>query len=71
MCATGPTTSYGYELDIAMETDLDDIPVCCGQDMTGENTECGGRDYTCPACGTVVSISASGLVDDIYEGANA
>lgn len=65
-----PTTSYGHELSPGDDTDLDDIPVCC-DGMDGKDTSNGGRDYTCPDCGTVVSISASGLVDDIYEGANA
>jgi hypothetical protein len=62
-----PTTSYGYELSIADDTDLDDVPVCCGDDMTGTDTEGGGREYTCRACPTVVLIAESGLVDDIYE----
>ncbi|MGY0062829.1 hypothetical protein ACWY4P_40890 [Streptomyces sp. LZ34] len=61
-----PTTSYGYELSPGADTDIDDVPVCCG-DMEGKDTDDGGRDYTCPGCKTVVSISASGLVDDIYE----
>lgn len=68
MCQSAPTTSYGYELSIGADTDIDDVPVCCGDDMTGKNTARGGRDYTCGDCGTVVAISASGLVSDIYEG---
>jgi hypothetical protein len=71
MCSTGPTTSYGYELSPGDDTDIDDVPVCCDEDMAGKDTERGGRDYTCGDCGTVVSIAASGLVSDIYEGANA
>ena len=71
MCSTGPATSYGYELAIAMETDLDDLPRCCGEDMTGEDAKSEGRDYTCADCGTVMSIAASGLVDDITEPATA
>lgn len=71
MCSSAPTTSYGYELAIAMEADLDDIPRCCGEDMTGKDAESGGRDYTCGDCGTVLSISDTGLVDDIYEPAAA
>jgi hypothetical protein len=66
---SAPTTSYGYELSIAADTDIDDVPVCCGDDMTGKDTERGGRDYTCGTCRTVVLISSSGLVDDIYESA--
>ena len=66
-----PTTSYGYELSLAAETDLDDVPVCCGDDMTGKTNSRGGRDYTCGECGTVVVIAASGLVSDIYEGQTA
>jgi hypothetical protein len=61
-----PTTSYGYELSIGSDTDINDVPVCC-DDMEGKDTESGGREYTCPDCSTVVSISSSGLVDDIYE----
>ena len=67
MCASEPTTSYGHPLTIADDTDIDDIPVCCGEDMTGKDTKRGGRDYTCGNCRTAVSIAASGLVDDIYE----
>lgn len=67
MCSSAPTTSYGYELSIADDTDIDDVPVCCGDDMTGADTKRGGRDYTCGVCGTIVSISASGLVNDIHE----
>lgn len=50
------TTSYGFPLSPGDHAGIHDIPIC--------------RDYTCPGCGTVVSISASGLVDDIREGAN-
>ncbi len=64
---SAPTTSYGYELSIADDTDVDDIPVCCGNDMTGKPTDAGGREYTCGTCRTQVLIAASGLVDDIYE----
>jgi len=71
MCSTGPTTSYGYELEIGDDAGHDDTPVCCGEDMTGKDTGRGGREWTCGDCGTVLLISASGLVDDIYEGATA
>lgn len=63
---SAPTTSYGHELSPGDDTDINDIPVCC-DDMEGEDTSSGGRDHTCPVCQTVVSISASGLVNDIYE----
>lgn len=64
---SAPTTRYGYELSIADDTDLNDIPVCCGDDMTGKDAEGGGREYTCGTCRTEVLIAASGLVDEIYE----
>ncbi|MEV0556185.1 hypothetical protein AB0I27_22385 [Streptomyces sp. NPDC050597] len=64
---SAPTTSYGYELSIADDTDIDDTPVCCGEDMAAKGTARGGRDYTCGNCSTLVMISASGLVDDIIE----
>jgi hypothetical protein len=67
MCSTGPTTSYGYELQIADDAGIDDVPVCCDEDMTGKDTKSGGRDYTCSSCSTVVMIKANGLVDDIIE----
>ncbi len=71
MCQSTPTTSYGHELSPGDDTDRDDVPVCCGEDMTGADTRRGGRDYTCGDCGTIVSIAASGLVKDIYEEAAA
>lgn len=71
MCHSEPTTSYGYELSIGAETDVDDVPNCCGNSMDSKETRNGGREYTCSACSTVVLIAASGLVDDIYEGAAA
>ncbi|MFG2276694.1 hypothetical protein ACGFNY_43920 [Streptomyces chartreusis] len=61
-----PTTSYGHPLTPGDEIDLNDTPVCCN-DMTGADTGNGGRDYTCPNCHTVLSISPNGLVDDIHE----
>lgn len=61
---SAPTTSYGYELSPG--ADLDDVPVCCDEAMTGADGVRGGRDYTCGDCQTVVAISASGLVNDIY-----
>lgn len=67
MCSSAPTTSYGYELSIADDAGLDDVPVCCGDDMNGAKTSRGGIDYTCGRCGTVLEISKSGLVDDIRE----
>lgn len=60
-----PTTSYGYELSIGDDTDRDDVPVCCGEDMTGKDTQREGRNYTCGTCKTVLLIAASGLVSDI------
>ena len=71
MCDSAPTTSYGYELSIGAETDLEDVPRCCGSSMGGKETGRGGREYTCGSCGTAVLVAASGLVDDIYEGAAA
>ncbi len=67
MCDSAPTTSYGYELSIGDDTDRDDIPVCCGDDMTPEDNERGYRAYTCGDCDTVVTISPNGLVFDIRE----
>lgn len=67
MCSTGPTTSYGYELSPGDDTDRDDIPVCCSDDMNGKKTAEGGIDYTCGDCGTVLEIGANGLVFDIRE----
>ncbi|MFF0588455.1 hypothetical protein ACFYWD_21060 [Streptomyces sp. NPDC003781] len=61
-----PTTSYGYELSIGADTDRDDIPVCCGEDMTGKDRDRGYRDYTCD-CGATVTIAPSGLVFDITD----
>jgi hypothetical protein len=60
-----PTTSYGYELSIGDDTDHDDVPVCCGDEMTGKDAPRGGRSYTCGTCKTLVVIAASGLVSDI------
>ncbi|MGW2508479.1 hypothetical protein ACWC0A_03410 [Streptomyces scopuliridis] len=60
-----PTTSYGAELFIGDDTGRDDIPVCCDDDMTAKDTDGGYRDYTCGACGVVVTIAPSGLVFDI------
>jgi hypothetical protein len=70
MCSTGPTTSYGYELSIADDTDLDDVPICCGDDMIPKEVG-GGIEYSCPNCGTELDIDASGLVSDIREKAAA
>lgn len=67
MCSTGPTTSYGYELEIADDAGHDDIPVCCGDDMTAKNLDDGGIEYTCAGCGTVLEIDELGLVFDIRE----
>jgi hypothetical protein len=67
MCSTGPTTSYGYELSIADDTDIDDVPVCCGDDMPGKKLDDGGIEYTCGSCGTVLEIDELGLVFDIRE----
>lgn len=67
MCSTGPTTSYGYELEIADDAGHDDIPVCCGDDMTGKNLDDGSIEYTCAGCGTVLEIDELGLVFDIRE----
>jgi predicted RNA-binding Zn-ribbon protein involved in translation (DUF1610 family) len=64
------TTSYGFPLSPGDHAGNHDIPICC-DDMVGKDSGDGGRDYTCPGCGAVVSISASGLVDDIREGVNA
>ena len=66
-----PTTSYGYELDIADHTGLDDIPVCCDDDMIGTKTAEGGIDYRCGSCGTELDIDENGLVSDIREKAAA
>jgi hypothetical protein len=68
MCHNAPTTSYGYELSIADEVDLDDVPRCCGDDMTGKDTEDNYRDWTCGCCGTVVTIDQEAeMVFDIRE----
>lgn len=72
MCSTGPTTSYGYELSPGDEADLDDMPQCCGGDMTaGKPDEDGDRDYVCDGggCGTKLTITGAGMVLDIYEAA--
>ncbi|MFD5491583.1 hypothetical protein ACFWH4_01245 [Streptomyces sp. NPDC127091] len=68
---SNPTISYGYELEIADDAGLDDIPVCCDDDMTGKKTESGGIDYTCGGCGTVLEIGEGGLVSDIREKTSA
>ncbi len=52
-----PTTSYGYELTIGDHTDCDDIPVCCDNDMSGQDND----------GGTALTIAPSGLVSDIAE----
>jgi hypothetical protein len=62
-----PTTSYGSELAPGDHTDIDDAPVCCGNDMTGKTTPDGGRDYTCGICRTVVAIAVNGLVTSIAD----
>lgn len=70
MCSTGPTTSYGYELSPGDEFDLDDTPQCCGADMTaGQPDADGDRDYACAGdgCGTRVTVTGAGMVDDILE----
>ncbi|MDT0608846.1 hypothetical protein [Streptomyces lancefieldiae] len=61
-----PTTSYGYELTIGDDTDRDDVPICCGEDMTGKDAARGNREYSC-GCGTKVTIAPSGLVFDITD----
>ncbi|MCX5202468.1 hypothetical protein OG897_13545 [Streptomyces sp. NBC_00237] len=61
-----PTTSYGHELSPGDDTDINDTPVCC-DDMEATDGVRGGRDYTCPECSSVVSISATGLVNDIVD----
>lgn len=43
----------------------------CDEEMTGKDTERGGREYTCGDCGTELIVSPNGLVFDIYEGAAA
>ncbi|MER5610764.1 hypothetical protein [Streptomyces sp. NPDC002215] len=60
-----PTTSYGFDLVIGDEAGLDDIPVCCGNDMTGSTDGHGGLDYLCGTCETTVTVSPNGLVFDI------
>lgn len=72
MCSTGPTTSYGYELSPGDEADLDDIPQCCGGEMTaGPPDGDGDRDYVCDngGCGTRLTITGAGMVLDILEAA--
>ncbi|MFD9276889.1 hypothetical protein ACFWD7_06300 [Streptomyces mirabilis] len=80
-----PTTSYGYELEIADDAGHDDIPVCCGNDMTGKKVACicctnedtgeaatGAHTvHTCGDCGTELEIDGVGLVFDIREKAAA
>lgn len=63
-----PTTSYGYELEIADDAGHNDTPVCCNRDMTGSKTAEGGVDFRCSRCRTVLEIDNSGLVADIYKG---
>jgi tRNA(Ile2) C34 agmatinyltransferase TiaS len=68
MCSSAPTTSYGYELSIADEVDLNDGPCCCGDDMTSKDAGDGYRDWTCGDCGTVVTIDTEAeMVSDIRE----
>ena len=62
-----PTTSYGYELEIADDAGHDDIPVCHGDDMIPKRLDDGSVEHTCGSCGTVLEIDASGLVFDIRE----
>jgi hypothetical protein len=66
-----PTTSYGYELEIADDAGHDDIPVCCDEDMTGKPLGDGSVEHTCGSCGTVLEIDELGLVFDIREKAAA
>lgn len=62
-----PTTSYGHELSVADDAGREDTPTCCGDSMTAEDKDRGYRDYTCGGCGTVLTISPSGLVFDITD----
>ncbi len=72
MCSSAPTTSYGYELGIADEVDLNDVPRCCGDDMTATEAGDGYRDWTCGGCGTVVTVDQEAeMVSDIREKATA
>jgi hypothetical protein len=67
-----PTTSYGYELNIADEADRDDVPRCCGESMTGVDAGDSYRDWTCGGCGIVVTIDQEAeMVFDIREKAAA
>lgn len=67
MCSNGPTTSYGYPLQIASDAGLDDVPRCCRDSMTGKQLERGGIEYTCDGCHTVLELDEFGLVYDIRE----
>lgn len=68
MCQSAPTTSYGYELCPGDEVDVDDVPRCCGDDMTSKDTGDGYRDWTCGDCGTVVTVDQEAeMVSDIRE----
>lgn len=51
---------HGHELSPGDELGTDAVPECCDDDMTAD-----GRTYTCGTCGTVLEVSADGLVFDI------
>ncbi|MER5461644.1 hypothetical protein ABT010_13340 [Streptomyces sp. NPDC002668] len=55
----GPHTN-NLELSPGDELGHDATPDCCDNEMTAD-----GRTYTCGACGTVLEVSAQGLVFDI------
>jgi tRNA(Ile2) C34 agmatinyltransferase TiaS len=66
MC-TEPTI-YGMELRPGDEISSDDVPTCCGADMTSKDTGDGYRDWTCSSCGIVVTIDEGAeMVFDIRE----
>lgn len=62
-----PTICGYMELHPADELGHDLAPDCCDDEMTGEDTDDGHREYTCGDCGTVLEVDELGLVYDIRE----
>ena len=60
-------TFFGMELSVGDELGLADIPLCCEDYMAAEDTDSGKRKYTCEECGTVLTVSANGLVFDLED----
>ena len=56
----------GVELAPADDLGINTFPDCCGSEMAaGKPDSDRYRDYTCGACGTVLTVAPTGLIFDI------